>query len=142
MLFQIQGSVEKQRTVHHHEKRHGAGVKAVDKASSASYPLAAAAIARGKVRVLGVGKDSIQGDVAFADVLRKMGARVEVGPDWIACDGSGCSLHGVDLNLNEGLEKKNDELKAWGAGDDADIEETLFFYPIVAMLSNLARNIK
>ena len=70
-------------------------------ASSASYPLAAAAIARGKVRVLGVGKDSIQGDVAFADVLRKMGARVEVGPDWIVCDGSGCSLHGVDLNLND-----------------------------------------
>ena len=33
MLFQIQGSVEKQRTVHHHEKRHGAGVKAVDKAA-------------------------------------------------------------------------------------------------------------
>lgn len=70
-------------------------------ASSASYPLAAAAIARGKVRVLGVGKDSIQGDVAFVDVLRKMGARVEVGPDWIACDGNGCSLHGVDLNLND-----------------------------------------
>lgn len=42
----------------------------------------------------------------------------------------------------QGLEKKNDELKAWGAGDDADIEETLFFYPIVAMLSNLARKIK
>ena len=30
-------------------------------ASSASYPLAAAAIAKGKVRVLGVGRDSIQG---------------------------------------------------------------------------------
>lgn len=42
----------------------------------------------------------------------------------------------------QGLEKKNNELKQWGAGDDADIEETLFFYPIVAMLSNLARKIK
>lgn len=42
----------------------------------------------------------------------------------------------------QGLEKKKDELKAWGAGDDADIEETMFFYPIVAMLSNLARKIK
>ena len=70
-------------------------------ASSASYPLAAAAIAKGKVRVLGVGHDSIQGDVGFTDVLRKMGANVELGPDWIECDGSGCELHGMELDLND-----------------------------------------
>ena len=70
-------------------------------ASSASYPLAAAAIAKGKVRVLGVGRDSIQGDVGFTDVLRKMGAKVELGPDWIECDGSGCELHGMELDLND-----------------------------------------
>lgn len=70
-------------------------------ASSASYPLAAAAIAKGKVRVLGVGSESDQGDVAFAEVLRKMGARVTIGPDWIECDGSGCTLHGIDMNLND-----------------------------------------
>lgn len=70
-------------------------------ASSASYPLAAAAIARGRVRVLGVGNESSQGDVAFAQVLGQMGAKVTVGPNWIECDGTECKLHGVDLNLND-----------------------------------------
>ena len=42
----------------------------------------------------------------------------------------------------QGLEKKYEELESWGASGDAEIEETLFFYPIVAMLSNLARQIK
>ena len=70
-------------------------------ASSASYPLAAAAIAKGKVRVLGVGEQSCQGDVAFAEVLQKMGAKVTFGPDWMECDGTGCTLHGVDLDLND-----------------------------------------
>ena len=46
-------------------------------ASSASYFLAAGAIAGRGVRVHGVGRDSIQGDVAFADVLAAMGAQVE-----------------------------------------------------------------
>ena len=41
----------------------------------------------------------------------------------------------------QGLEKKLDEIKSWGLGNDSEIEETLFFYPIVAMLSNLARKI-
>lgn len=69
-------------------------------ASSASYPLAAAAIAKGKVRVLGIGTESRQGDVQFAEVLQKMGAQIKMGPDWVECDGSGCELCGVDLNLN------------------------------------------
>ncbi len=45
-------------------------------ASSATYFLAAGAIAGQGVRVLGVGSDSAQGDVAFADVLAAMGAHV------------------------------------------------------------------
>ena len=52
-------------------------------ASSASYFLAAGAIGGGPVRVTGVGRDSIQGDVAFADVLAQQGAEVRFGPDWI-----------------------------------------------------------
>jgi 3-phosphoshikimate 1-carboxyvinyltransferase len=56
-------------------------------ASSASYPLAAATIAGGKVRVLGVGSDCRQGDVAFVDVLKKMGATVTMGTDWVECVG-------------------------------------------------------
>jgi len=52
-------------------------------ASSASYFLAAGAIAGGPVRVTGVGRDSIQGDVTFADALARMGAKVDYGDDWI-----------------------------------------------------------
>ncbi|CAG0981214.1 3-phosphoshikimate 1-carboxyvinyltransferase [Rhodocyclaceae bacterium] len=52
-------------------------------ASSASYFLTAGAIAGGPVRVEGVGRDSIQGDVRFAEALAAMGARIEMGPNWI-----------------------------------------------------------
>ena len=45
-------------------------------ASAASYPLAAAAICGGRVKVLGLTSDALQGDVAFAHVLREMGATV------------------------------------------------------------------
>ena len=68
-------------------------------ASSASYFLAAGAIAGGPVRVLGVGSDSIQGDIRFAEVLEKMGARVEFGPDWIEVSSSG-KLTPIDMDLN------------------------------------------
>jgi 3-phosphoshikimate 1-carboxyvinyltransferase len=37
----------------------------------------------GPVRVTGVGHASIQGDVAFADVLRRLGADIRYGADWI-----------------------------------------------------------
>jgi 3-phosphoshikimate 1-carboxyvinyltransferase len=56
-------------------------------ASSASYPLAAATIAGGKVRVLGVGTDCHQGDIAFVEVLQEMGATITMGPDWTECEG-------------------------------------------------------
>jgi len=60
------------------------GVFAVEgDASSASYFLALGALAGGPVRVEGVGAGSIQGDVAFARLLQDMGARIEMGPDWI-----------------------------------------------------------
>jgi len=52
-------------------------------ASSASYFLALGAIAGGPVRVEGVGADSVQGDICFADALAAMGARISMGPNWI-----------------------------------------------------------
>ena len=48
-------------------------------ASSASYFLAAGAITGGPVTVVGCGSESVQGDVAFANVLEQMGATVECG---------------------------------------------------------------
>jgi 3-phosphoshikimate 1-carboxyvinyltransferase len=68
-------------------------------ASSASYFLAAGAIAGGPVRVEGVGRGSIQGDVRFAEVLEKMGAQVTMGEDWIEVAAQG-KLSGFDLDLN------------------------------------------
>ncbi len=56
-------------------------------ASSASYFLAAGAIGGGPVRVEGVGTDSLQGDVGFADTLSAMGAVVSRGADWIEVSG-------------------------------------------------------
>ena len=52
-------------------------------ASSASYFLAAGAIAGGPVRVEGVGTDSIQGDVRFSEALHSMGAEIETGDNFI-----------------------------------------------------------
>jgi 3-phosphoshikimate 1-carboxyvinyltransferase len=70
-------------------------------ASAASYFLAAGAIAGGPVRVEGVGKDSIQGDVRFAEALAAMGARIETGPNWIEAQApSGGRLKAIDLDCN------------------------------------------
>ena len=70
-------------------------------ASSASYFLAAGAIAGSGVTVTGMGRNSIQGDAAFAEVLSAMGAQVEWQPDSIRVrpplQGT---LQAVDLDLN------------------------------------------
>ncbi|MYN05387.1 3-phosphoshikimate 1-carboxyvinyltransferase [Pseudoduganella sp. DS3] len=68
-------------------------------ASSASYFLAAGAIGRGPVRVLGVGRDSIQGDVRFAQALEQMGATITMGDNWIEASASG-PLQAVDMDFN------------------------------------------
>ncbi|MGC0945159.1 3-phosphoshikimate 1-carboxyvinyltransferase [Pantoea agglomerans] len=67
-------------------------------ASSASYFLAAAAIKGGTVRVTGIGRQSVQGDIRFADVLEKMGATIEWGDDYIACTAG--KLQAIDMDMN------------------------------------------
>jgi 3-phosphoshikimate 1-carboxyvinyltransferase len=74
-------------------------------ASSASYFLAAGAISGlsggGPVRVEGVGRASIQGDVRFADVLERMGARVTMGDNWTEAGAGGRTrLAPIDADLN------------------------------------------
>ena len=69
-------------------------------ASSATYFLAAGAIG-GEARVEGLGADSIQGDIAFLDVLRKMGADVTAGVDHVVVRrGRANRLAAIDLDLN------------------------------------------
>ena len=67
-------------------------------ASSASYFLAAGAIKGGKVRVTGIGQNSIQGDIRFADVLEAMGATVVWHDEYIEV--TGAPLKGVNMDMN------------------------------------------
>ncbi|HFZ2933197.1 TPA: 3-phosphoshikimate 1-carboxyvinyltransferase [Salmonella enterica] len=67
-------------------------------ASSASYFLAAGAIKGGTVKVTGIGRKSMQGDIRFADVLEKMGATITWGDDFIACTRG--ELHAIDIDMN------------------------------------------
>lgn len=68
-------------------------------ASSASYFLAAGAISGGPVNVYGVGKNSVQGDIQFAEVLKAMGAEVEYFDDRISVRSNG-KLTAVDMDMN------------------------------------------
>lgn len=67
-------------------------------ASAASYFLGAAAITGGRITLQGLGSASLQGDVAFADVLERMGAHVQRTEDSITVTGTG-QLRGVDVDM-------------------------------------------
>ncbi len=70
-------------------------------ASSASYFLAAGAIGGGPVRVEGVGRGSLQGDIRFAEALQKMGADITFGDNWIeACAPKSGRLRSIDIDCN------------------------------------------
>ena len=78
-------------------------------ASSASYFLAAGAISAlrggGPVRVEGVGKGSIQGDVHFAEALERMGASIAMGDSWIEAGAAASApasgkLRAIDADFN------------------------------------------
>jgi len=69
-------------------------------ASSASYFLAAGALGGGPVRVEGVGRDSIQGDVRFTEVLQRMGAEVTLFDDAIEVKNGAATLKPIDMDLN------------------------------------------
>ncbi len=69
-------------------------------ASSASYFLAAGALGGGPVRVQGVGANSIQGDVAFADALAEIGVTISRGDNWIEASASSLPLKAFDRDFN------------------------------------------
>ena len=77
------------------------GITVEGDASAASYFLAAGAIGGGPVRVEGVGLDSIQGDIRFGEALLQIGARIEMGGEWIQAQGPlQPPLKAFDLDLN------------------------------------------
>jgi 3-phosphoshikimate 1-carboxyvinyltransferase len=69
-------------------------------ASGATYPMAAAAIFGGKVRIPGLGSASLQGDAAFVQVLERMGAIVSQTADTTVVSGAGW-LRGAQLDLSQ-----------------------------------------
>src|SRR5256885_2035463 len=75
-------------------------------ASSASYFIALGAIASDSaegIRILGVGLDSIQGDIRFVEAARAMGAEVEGGPNWLRIRRGAWPLKAIDLDCNHML---------------------------------------
>ncbi|HET9441997.1 MAG TPA: 3-phosphoshikimate 1-carboxyvinyltransferase [Acidimicrobiales bacterium] len=68
-------------------------------ATAASYFFAAAAITGGRVRVEGLGRRALQGDLGFVDLLERMGARVTRGDDATEVEGTG-TLTGITADLS------------------------------------------
>jgi 3-phosphoshikimate 1-carboxyvinyltransferase len=69
-------------------------------ASNASYFFAAAALTGGRVRVAGLARQSIQGDIQFLDVLEQMGCTVRSGDHWVEVSGP-AQLRGVELDMGK-----------------------------------------
>ena len=69
-------------------------------ASAAVYPLCAAAIAGGRVRVPGFPADSLQADLALLPILERMGCRVARRGDALEVEGPAGRLRGVDVDMN------------------------------------------
>ncbi|MCU1394599.1 MAG: aroA [Ilumatobacteraceae bacterium] len=67
-------------------------------ASTASYPLAAAAICGGSVRVADLGAGALQGDARFADVLAEMGCTVRRDATGVTVERTGL-LHGLSIDM-------------------------------------------
>ena len=68
-------------------------------ASAASYFFGAAAVMGGEIAVLGLTRESMQGDVRFADVLGQMGCEVRHEADRIVVRGG--TLRGIDVDMND-----------------------------------------
>ncbi|WP_457306981.1 3-phosphoshikimate 1-carboxyvinyltransferase, partial [Polaromonas sp. P5_E6] len=74
-------------------------------ASSASYFIALGAIASGSagqngIEVLGVGADSIQGDIRFVEAARMMGAQIDSTPNSLRISRGAWPLKAIDLDCN------------------------------------------
>jgi 3-phosphoshikimate 1-carboxyvinyltransferase len=83
-------------------------------ASSASYFIAAGALSalsggHNRLRIEGVGADSIQGDIRFVEAARQMGAHIDGGPNWLevgaapsdaSSSGTRGHLKAIDIDCN------------------------------------------
>ena len=67
--------------------------------TSATYFFAAAAITGGKVKIENLNIATMQGDIKFVDILKKMGCIVLKGENFIEVEGG--ALRGINVNMNE-----------------------------------------
>ncbi len=68
--------------------------------SSASYFFLAAALCRGKVRILNINPDTMQGDIGLLEIVKRLGCVVKKGKDWVEVRGD--SLHAGDFQFDMG----------------------------------------
>ena len=69
-------------------------------ASAASYFFAAPAICGGTVKVENISRNSVQGDIAFLDVLQQMGCTVQETDNCLLVTGHS-QLHGIDIDMRD-----------------------------------------
>lgn len=73
-------------------------------ASSASYFMALGLVGKGPVRINGVGENSIQGDIRFAETIQAMGGTIKFGDNWLEVTGpdltQGAKLKAFDEDFN------------------------------------------
>jgi 3-phosphoshikimate 1-carboxyvinyltransferase len=82
----------------HAGRYHGRDYAIEPDATSAGYPLAAAAICGGRVEVPGLTKASVQGDAGFCDVLRSMGCSSSRDQHSTIVEG-GPRLDGIEIDM-------------------------------------------
>ena len=68
--------------------------------STAAFPLAAAIVTGGGVLIRNLDFNDPQGDKAFVDLVRRMGATIETGPGFARVKPGAVKLHSAELDLN------------------------------------------
>ena len=68
--------------------------------STAAFPLAAAVVTGGDIRIDNLDFNDPQGDKAFVDLARRMGANIETGPGYARVKPGPVKLHAAELDLN------------------------------------------
>lgn len=91
--------------------------------SSASYFYAAAAVTGSRVKVKGVHKNSLQGDIKFIEVLENMGCKTEEQRDGIVLEGPDHKLKGISVNMRD-FSDQSMTLAAIAPFADSDVEIT------------------
>jgi len=68
--------------------------------SSAAFLMAIAATTDSRLKIMNLGRDTLQGDRAIINLLKKMGVKVEVGLDFIKVQGNK-SLQAIDIDMKD-----------------------------------------